>query len=60
MRAQDHDRHQQRAERDLHHHAHTHPVSALVIAGVAIKEGRESWRGESCCAADVGLDARLR
>ena len=33
------------------------PVTALVIAGVAIKEGRESWRGEACCAADAGLDA---
>jgi divalent metal cation (Fe/Co/Zn/Cd) transporter len=35
------------------------PVTALVIAGVAIKEGRESWRGESCCTApvpDVGGD----
>lgn len=27
------------------------PVTALVIAGVAVKEGRESWRGESCCTA---------
>jgi divalent metal cation (Fe/Co/Zn/Cd) transporter len=33
------------------------PVTALVIAGVAIKEGRESWHGESCCAADAGLGA---
>ena len=33
------------------------PVTALVIAGVAIKEGRESWRGEACCAADAGLGA---
>jgi hypothetical protein len=32
------------------------PVTALVVAGVAIKEGRESWRGETCCAADAGLD----
>jgi divalent metal cation (Fe/Co/Zn/Cd) transporter len=24
------------------------PLAALVIAGVAIREGRESWRGESC------------
>ena len=24
------------------------PVAALVIAGVAANEGRESWRGESC------------
>ena len=29
------------------------PVTALLIAGVAVKEGRESWRGESCCAAPV-------
>jgi divalent metal cation (Fe/Co/Zn/Cd) transporter len=33
------------------------PVTALVIAGVAIKEGRESWRGDSCCPADAGLRA---
>ncbi len=24
------------------------PVTALAIAGVAVKEGRESWRGEGC------------
>ena len=29
------------------------PVTALLIAGVAVKEGRESWRGESCCTASV-------
>jgi divalent metal cation (Fe/Co/Zn/Cd) transporter len=27
------------------------PVAALVVAGVAVKEGRESWRGEGCCAS---------
>jgi divalent metal cation (Fe/Co/Zn/Cd) transporter len=28
------------------------PITALVIAGVAIKEGREAWRGEGCdCCA---------
>ena len=27
------------------------PAAALVIAGVALKEGRESWRGEGCCAS---------
>ena len=27
------------------------PVAALVIAGVAVKEGRASWRGEGCCDA---------
>jgi divalent metal cation (Fe/Co/Zn/Cd) transporter len=26
------------------------PATALLIAGVAINEGRESWRGEACCA----------
>ncbi len=27
------------------------PAAALVIAGVAAREGRESWRGEGCCDA---------
>jgi divalent metal cation (Fe/Co/Zn/Cd) transporter len=27
------------------------PVAALLIAGVAVKEGLETWRGEGCCAA---------
>lgn len=27
------------------------PATALGIAGVAIKEGRDAWRGESCCTA---------
>jgi divalent metal cation (Fe/Co/Zn/Cd) transporter len=27
------------------------PAAALVIAVVAVKEGRESWRGEGCCDA---------
>ncbi|WP_425564585.1 cation transporter [Planotetraspora silvatica] len=26
------------------------PVAALVIAAVAVKEGREAWRGDACCA----------
>jgi divalent metal cation (Fe/Co/Zn/Cd) transporter len=25
------------------------PAAALVIAAVALKEGRESWRGDACC-----------
>jgi divalent metal cation (Fe/Co/Zn/Cd) transporter len=25
------------------------PAAALVIAAVALRESRESWRGESCC-----------
>jgi len=27
------------------------PAAALVIGGIALKEGRESWRGEGCCDA---------
>ncbi|WP_055482126.1 cation transporter [Sphaerimonospora mesophila] len=26
------------------------PVAALVIAAVAVKEGRQAWRGDACCA----------
>jgi divalent metal cation (Fe/Co/Zn/Cd) transporter len=25
------------------------PVVALVIAAVAVKEGRDAWRGQHCC-----------
>lgn len=25
------------------------PLAGLVIAGVALREGREAWRGEDCC-----------
>ena len=27
------------------------PLAALVIAGIAVHEGRSSWRGEGCCDA---------
>ena len=27
------------------------PLAALAIAAVALKEGRESWRGKGCCDA---------
>ncbi|MGN9787954.1 cation transporter [Nonomuraea sp. ZG12] len=26
------------------------PIAALVIAAVAVKEGRKAWRGDACCA----------
>lgn len=26
------------------------PVAGLAVAAVAIKEGRQAWRGETCCA----------
>ena len=31
------------------------PLAALVIAGVAVKEGREAWRGETCCRPLAGV-----
>jgi divalent metal cation (Fe/Co/Zn/Cd) transporter len=34
------------------------PVTALLIAGVALEEGRASWAGDACCTApDAALDA---
>jgi divalent metal cation (Fe/Co/Zn/Cd) transporter len=27
------------------------PITAIAIAGVAVNEGREAWRGEVCCEA---------
>jgi divalent metal cation (Fe/Co/Zn/Cd) transporter len=34
------------------------PVIALVIAAIAVREGREAWAGEGCaCVAVPGLDA---
>ncbi|MGR6918923.1 cation transporter [[Actinomadura] parvosata] len=37
------------------------PIAALVIAAVAVKEGREAWRGDTCCPhplAGQGAPAR--
>jgi len=35
------------------------PIAGLIIAAVAIKEGREAWRGEGCCVPNSagGADA---
>jgi divalent metal cation (Fe/Co/Zn/Cd) transporter len=30
------------------------PAAALLIAAVAVNEGREAWRGGACCAAPAG------
>lgn len=30
------------------------PVAALAIAAVALKEGREAWKGDACCAPNAG------
>jgi divalent metal cation (Fe/Co/Zn/Cd) transporter len=27
------------------------PVAALAVAALAVKEGRDAWRGDACCAA---------
>jgi hypothetical protein len=27
------------------------PIAGLIVAAVAVKEGREAWRGEGCCGA---------
>jgi divalent metal cation (Fe/Co/Zn/Cd) transporter len=34
------------------------PLTALAIAGVAVKEGWETWRGDSCCETDGMLLAQ--
>ncbi|MGW4966932.1 cation transporter [Nonomuraea sp. NPDC004186] len=32
------------------------PIAALVIAAVAVKEGRDAWRGDACCAVPAGAE----
>jgi divalent metal cation (Fe/Co/Zn/Cd) transporter len=36
------------------------PVAALVIAAVAVKEGRSAWRGDACCAVPASAVASPR
>lgn len=31
------------------------PIAALAIAAVAVKEGRDAWRGDACCAPGAQL-----
>ncbi|WP_082095896.1 cation transporter [Demequina flava] len=31
------------------------PIAAIVIAGFAIREGREAWKGDGCCATSGAL-----
>lgn len=33
------------------------PIAGLVIAGVAVKEGRGAWRGDGCCAVPASAGA---
>lgn len=32
------------------------PLAALAIAGIAVREGRQTWRGEGCCAPGASED----
>ena len=32
------------------------PIAGLIIAAIALKEGRDAWRGESCCGSISGHD----
>ena len=32
------------------------PIAALVIAGIAVKEGRDAWKGDYCCAIPTRSD----
>ncbi|WP_067826854.1 cation transporter [Actinomadura kijaniata] len=34
------------------------PVAALVIAAVAVREGRDAWRGDACCAVPAPAAAQ--
>jgi divalent metal cation (Fe/Co/Zn/Cd) transporter len=31
------------------------PLAALAVAAVAVKEGRDAWRGEGCCVAPAAV-----
>ena len=35
------------------------PLAGLVIAAVALKEGRDAWRGDTCCAPRVPQPVRI-
>ncbi|MEU1753508.1 cation transporter [Micromonospora matsumotoense] len=35
------------------------PIAALVIAAVAVKEGRDAWRGDTCCAPNTALQVTV-
>lgn len=34
------------------------PIAALVIAAIAVKEGRDAWRGKGCCTVPAAAAAR--
>ncbi|MYW11929.1 cation transporter [Streptomyces sp. SID2563] len=36
------------------------PIAALVIAAIAVKEGRDAWQGKGCCAPTAHAEAPAR
>ncbi|MGY5079209.1 cation transporter [Streptomyces nigrescens] len=34
------------------------PIAALVIAAIAVKEGRDAWQGKGCCAPSAAVGAQ--
>jgi hypothetical protein len=34
------------------------PATALGIAAVAFKEGRDAWRGEACCTTPIAIGGK--
>ncbi|NUR31994.1 MAG: cation transporter, partial [Catenulispora sp.] len=36
------------------------PIAALVIAAIAVKEGRAAWQGKGCCATPAATIASAR
>ncbi|SEI92852.1 hypothetical protein SAMN04487917_10321 [Arthrobacter sp. yr096] len=30
-------------------------IAALIIAGIAVREGVDAWRGDACCAGEPGV-----
>lgn len=35
------------------------PIAALVIAAIAVKEGRDAWQGKGCCAPNAAATASV-
>ncbi|ALO13439.1 hypothetical protein AQF52_7853 [Streptomyces venezuelae] len=48
---------QRRAGRELGSASWADPIAALVIAAIAVKEGRDAWQGKGCCAVPAAAAA---
>lgn len=33
------------------------PIAGLVIAGIAVREGINAWRGDACCPAPISAES---